>query len=335
MKVLVTGGMGYIGSHTVVELAAAGHEPIIVDNLANSYEDVLGRVEKITGTEIPFENMDLCVKEDVEALFDKYDIDAVIHFAALKAVGESVEKPVEYYSNNLISALNILNAMKTRGINKFVFSSSACVYGQQEVFPIPESAASMDNTENPYGTTKTFIEQILRDYCKADPSMNVAILRYFNPIGAHPSGLIGEHPKGVPANLMPRLADVAIGKVPAITIYGDDYPTKDGTCIRDYIHVVDLAKGHICALEKLSEGIGLLTCNLGTGTGYSVKEIVAAYSKACGRDLPTVITPRRPGDVPASVADPTVANTVMGWYAEKDLDDMCRDAWNWTKQFLD
>lgn len=330
VKVLVTGGTGYIGSHTAVELFNAGHEPVMADNLVNSFESAAEGVSALTGGKVPFEKIDLCDLGALRLLFKKYRFDAVIHFAALKAVGESVKKPLEYYRNNLVSTLNLLTCMRESGVGRLVFSSSACVYGEQKVFPIPEEASSSVKTENPYGTTKVMIERIINDCAAADHSFSAAVLRYFNPIGAHPSGLIGENPRGVPQNLMPRLADAALGKTEGITIYGNDYPTKDGTCIRDYIHVVDLARGHVLALEWLSSNTGVLTCNLGSGTGYSVLEIVTAYSEACGRQIKTMMMPRRAGDVPVLIADCSRAQKVLGWKARKSLREMCEDSWRWT-----
>jgi len=329
MSILVTGGAGYIGSHACVELIEAGYDIIVVDNLSNSCEEALARVEKITGKTIPFINTELCDEAATEAVFAKYpEIDSVMHFAGLKAVGESVAKPLEYYSNNLISTLNLLNVMRRHGVKNFVFSSSATVYGDPASVPIDESFPT-GGTTNPYGTTKLFIERILIDYCKADPSLNMAVLRYFNPIGAHASGLIGEDPNGIPNNLVPYIAQVAVGKLAKLHVYGDDYPTKDGTGVRDYIHVVDLAKGHVAALKKLETGCGLFICNLGTGNGYSVLDVLHAYEKACGKTLPYVVDPRRPGDIAECFADPRKAYEEMGWKAQLGIEEMCESSWKW------
>jgi len=329
MSVLVSGGAGYIGSHTCVELIKAGYDIVVADNLSNSCEEAVRRVEKITGKNIPFENVELCDLAAVEALFAKYPaIDSIIHFAGLKAVGESVAKPLEYYTNNLVSTLNLLNVMREHGVKNFVFSSSATVYGDPEVVPISEDSPT-GGTTNPYGTTKLFIERILSDYCAADPSLNVALLRYFNPVGAHESGMIGEDPSGIPNNLTPYIAQVAVGKRERLQVHGDDYPTPDGTGVRDYIHVVDLADGHVAALKKLATNCGLFICNLGTGKGYSVLDVLHAYEKACGRELPYVIGPRRPGDIAVCYADPTKAREELGWEAKLGIDEMCASSWKW------
>ena len=331
MTMLVTGGMGYIGSHTCVELLEAGYDIVVVDNLCNASEEAVRRVEQITGKAIPFVKADLCDPSATEALFAQYpDIDAVMHFAGLKAVGESVRKPLEYYTNNLVSTLTLLNVMRDHGVKNFVFSSSATVYGDPASVPIREDFPT-GGTTNPYGTTKLFIERILTDYCKADPTLNVALLRYFNPIGAHESGLIGEDPNGIPNNLVPYIAQVAVGKLEKLHVYGDDYPTPDGTGVRDYIHVVDLARGHVAALKKLATGCGLFICNLGTGHGYSVLDVIKAFSKACGKELPYQIDPRRPGDIAECWADPAKAKKELGWEAKYGIDEMCRDSWNWQK----
>ncbi|MEG0179207.1 MAG: UDP-glucose 4-epimerase GalE [Oscillospiraceae bacterium] len=328
MSILVSGGAGYIGSHTCIELMAAGYEILVADNLVNSCEESLRRVEKISGKKVPFVNVDLCDLAATDKLFASHpEIDSVIHFAALKAVGESVSKPLEYYSNNLINTLNVLNVMRKYGVKNFVFSSSATVYGDPATVPITEDFPL--STTNPYGATKLMIEGILKDYCKADPSFNVALLRYFNPIGAHKSGLIGEDPNGIPNNLVPYIAQVAVGKLKAVNVFGNDYKTHDGTGVRDYIHVVDLAKGHVAALKKLSTKCGLFICNLGTGKGYSVIDVIKAYSKACGKDLPYVIAPRRPGDIAECYADPAKAKNELGWQAEYGIEDMCLDSWKW------
>ena len=297
MSILVSGGAGYIGSHTCVELMAAGYDIIVADNLCNSSEEAVRRVEKITGKKVPFVKAELCDEETVEKLFTQYpDIDAVIHFAGLKAVGESVSKPLEYYANNLISTLYLLDAMRRHGVKNFVFSSSATVYGDPATVPIREDFP-IGGTTNPYGTSKLFQERILSDICAADPSLNVALLRYFNPIGAHESGLIGEDPNGIPNNLVPYIAKVAVGELEKVHVYGNDYPTQDGTGVRDYIHVVDLAKGHVAALKKLDTRCGLFVCNLGTGKGYSVLDVLHAYERpaAPATSPPATPTPPRPG----------------------------------------
>lgn len=329
MAILVTGGAGYIGSHTVVELTAAGYEVVIADNFYNSSPKVLDRLKTITGKYIPFFECDVCNKEQVEQLFRAYpEIDAVIHFAAYKAVGESVEKPLDYYENNIGGAMTILQAMKRHGVKNFVFSSSATVYGDPETVPCTEDSPANGAT-NPYGWTKVMQEQILRDLCFSDRNMNVAILRYFNPIGAHPSGLIGEDPNGIPNNLLPYIAQAAIGKYPSVRVFGTDYPTPDGTGIRDYIHVVDLAKGHVAAVKKLFTNCGLVTYNLGTGKGYSVLQVIAAFEKAIGRPLEKNILPRRAGDIAENYADPSKAREELGWTAEYTIEDMCAHSWNW------
>ena len=329
MSILVTGGAGYIGSHTCVELLNAGYDVVVADNLSNSSRESLRRVEAITGKHVPFVKAELCDPSAAEAVFEEYpDIDAVIHFAGLKAVGESVAKPLEYYTNNLVSTLNLLAAMRKHNVKNFVFSSSATVYGEHAPVPYREEYP-IGGTTNPYGTTKLFQEQILMDCCKADPTLNVALLRYFNPVGAHESGLIGEDPAGIPNNLTPYIAQVAVGKREMLHIYGDDYPTPDGTGVRDYIHVVDLAVGHVSALKKLETGCGLFVCNLGTGRGTSVLEVLHAYEKACGKTLPYVVDPRRPGDLPAFYADPTRAREELGWEAKRDIDEMCASSWKW------
>lgn len=332
MSILVCGGAGYIGSHTCVELIQAGYDIVVADNLSNSCEEALRRVERITGTAIPFYKAELCDPAQVEAIFAAHpQINAVIHFAGFKAVGESVYKPLEYYTNNLISTLTLLNVMRRHGIKNFVFSSSATVYGEPAGVPIREEFPT-GGTTNPYGTTKLFIERILTDYCTADPSLNVALLRYFNPIGAHESGLIGEDPNGIPNNLVPYIAQVAVGKLEKLHVYGNDYTTPDGTGVRDYIHVVDLAKGHVAALQKLETKCGLFICNLGTGKGYSVLEVLHAYEQACGKQLPYVIAPRRPGDIAVCYADPRKAREEMGWEAKLGIEEMCASSWKW--QFM-
>ena len=329
MSILVTGGAGYIGSHTCVELVEAGYDIVVADNLSNSCEEAVHRVEHIVGKSIPFVKAELTHADEVEELFERFgDIDAVIHFAGLKAVGESVAKPLEYYYNNLTCTLEVLKAMRRHNVKNFVFSSSATVYGDPERVPISEDFPT-GGTTNPYGTTKLFQERILMDYCAADPTMNIALLRYFNPIGAHESGLIGEDPRGIPNNLVPYIAQVAVGKLEKLHVYGDDYPTHDGTGVRDYIHVVDLARGHVAALKKLAQNCGLFTCNLGTGKGYSVLDVLHAYEKACGKTLPYVIDPRRPGDIAECYADPAKARDELGWEAKYGIEEMCASSWKW------
>lgn len=327
MSILVTGGAGYIGSHTVVELLNLDKEVIIVDNFSNSNPIVLDRIKEITNKEFKFYNIDTTNIEELEIVFKENRIDSVIHFAAYKAVGESVEKPLEYYSNNIINSLNVLNLMKKYNVKNFVFSSSATVYGDPHTCPITEDFPL--STTNPYGATKLMIEDMLRDIAKADSSFNIAILRYFNPVGAHSSGLIGEDPNDIPNNLMPYVSQVAVGKLKELNVFGNDYNTPDGTGVRDYIHVVDLAKGHIKALDKLKTNCGLVTYNLGTGNGYSVLYIVNAFSKASGQDVPYKIVARRPGDVAMCYADPTKANVELGWKAEYGIKEMCEDTWRW------
>ena len=329
MSILVSGGAGYIGSHTCIELIEAGYDIVVADNLCNSSEEAVRRVSRIVGREIPFVKAELCSEDEVEALFAKYpDIDAVIHFAGLKAVGESVVKPLEYYTNNLVNSLVLLNAMRRHGVKNFVFSSSATVYGDPATVPIREDFPT-GGTTNPYGTTKLFLERILTDICAADPTMNVALLRYFNPIGAHESGLVGEDPNDIPNNLVPYIAQVAVGKLEKLHVFGDDYPTPDGTGVRDYIHVVDLARGHVAALRKLDTGCGLFVCNLGTGNGYSVLDVLHAYEKACGKTLPYVIDPRRSGDIATCYSDPDKARRELGWTAQYGIEDMCASSWKW------
>ena len=329
MSVLVTGGAGYIGSHTCVELIQSGCDIVVVDNLVNSCTESIHRVEQITGKAIPFIQADVCDAEAMERLFTQYpDIDSVIHFAGLKAVGESVRKPLDYYTNNLVSTLTLLNTMRAHGVKNFVFSSSATVYGDPVSVPIREDFPT-GGTTNPYGTTKYFLEQVLKDCCAADPELNVALLRYFNPIGAHESGMIGEDPNGIPNNLVPYIAQVAVGKLEKLHVYGNDYPTPDGTGVRDYIHVVDLARGHVAALKKLDSKCGLFIVNLGTGKGYSVLDVLHAYEKACGKALPYVVDPRRPGDIAACYAEPRKALDEMGWKAELGIEEMCASSWKW------
>ena len=330
MKVLLTGGAGYIGSHTAIELSKLGHDIVIADNFSNSKPEALKRIEKIIGESFPFYCIDVCDKAAVDALFEKEKIDAVIHFAGLKAVGESVSKPLEYYRNNIDSTLTLLEVMKKYGVKNFIFSSSATVYGAPDEVPINEGAV-VGRCTNPYGWTKYFNEVILRGATVADTSLSVVLLRYFNPIGAHESGLIGEDPSGIPNNLMPYISQVAVGKLKQLRVFGNDYKTHDGTGVRDYIHVVDLAKGHACAIDYAASHSGVEVFNLGTGTGYSVLDMVNAFEKANGVKIPYVITERRPGDIDECYADPTKAREVLGWKAEKTLFDMCRDSWNWQK----
>ena len=328
MTVLVTGGAGFIGSHTVVELQNAGFDVVVVDNLCNANEEALRRVKEITGKELAFYPYDVRDRARMEEVFSAHKIDWVIHFAGLKAVGESVKKPILYYDNNLISTLVLLETMEKFGVKNFVFSSSATVYGEPERLPLDEECRL--STTNPYGTTKLMQERILKDLYVADNTWNIALLRYFNPVGAHPSGRIGEDPKGIPNNLMPYVAQVASGKLQKIGVFGNDYPTPDGTGVRDYIHVVDLARGHVTAIQKLNTP-GVHIYNLGTGKGYSVLDMIHAFEKACGKKLPYEIKPRRAGDVPACYASSKKAKKDLGWKAEYDLEDMCRDQWNWQK----
>lgn len=328
MRILVTGGTGFIGSHTVVELQKAGYEVVIVDNLYNSKEIVLDRIETITGKRPTFYDLDVNDREGLNKVFDKEDIGAVIHFAGYKAVGESTRKPIEYYANNLGSTLVLCDVMRNHGCKKIVFSSSATVYGNPAFVPITEECP-LGVTTNPYGESKSMQERILTDIYKSDNEWSVMLLRYFNPIGAHESGLMGEDPKGIPNNLLPYVAQVAAGKLEKVHVFGNDYDTPDGTGVRDYIHVVDLAKGHVKAIQGFEKLNGVNIFNLGTGVGYSVLDIIHAFAKACGKEIPYVIDPRRPGDIATCYSDPTKAKEVLGWTAEKTLEDMCRDAWNW------
>ena len=331
MAVLVTGGAGYIGSHTTLKLKESGFDVIVADNFVNSKREVIDRLENLCGSSIPFVEVNLREKDRCDEIFEQYKIEAVIHFAALKAVGESTQKPLEYYENNLGTAINILNSMKKFGVKCFVFSSSATVYGDPVSVPVTETAP-VGGVTNPYGRTKLFIEQILNDIYNADNSMKIVILRYFNPIGAHPSGMIGEDPFGIPNNLLPYIAQVAVGRREFLSVYGDDYDTPDGTGIRDYIHIEDLADGHVAALKAMPEDGGILTYNLGTGRGYSVLEVVKAFSKACGKDIPYKIVDRRPGDIAAVYAHPHLAEKELGFKAKRDIDEMCRDTWNWQQK---
>lgn len=327
MAVLVTGGAGYIGSHTVLELIAAGYDVVIADNFSNSKPEVVKRLNELSGTAVTCIETELCDKAQVEKLFDKYTIDSVIHFAGLKAVGESVSIPLNYYSVNLDSTLNVLHVMKERGVTDFVFSSSATVYGGPHEKGITEDYPY--SVHSPYGRTKRFIEEILKDLYVSDDSFNIAILRYFNPIGAHASGRIGEDPNGIPNNLVPYVAQVAVGRREFLGVYGNDYNTPDGTGVRDYIHVVDLAKGHVAALKKLAQKSGLVIYNLGTGNGSSVLDVVHAFEQASGKTVPYKVLPRRDGDVDMYFADASLAEQELGWKAELSLLDMCRDTWNW------
>ena len=327
MKILVTGGAGYIGSHTCVELLNGGHEVIVVDNLSNSSKESLNRVVQITGKRLDFYNVDIRNAYAMNKIFAENKIDWVIHFAGLKAVGESCAKPVEYYDNNLGGTLVLLQAMRAHGCKRIVFSSSATVYGDPEVLPLTEECKT-GGTTNPYGTSKYFQEIMLGDVYKADNDWSVVLLRYFNPVGAHESGLIGEDPKGIPNNLTPYIAKVAIGELKEIGVFGNDYPTPDGTGVRDYIHVVDLAKGHVAAIEKIANS-GVYTYNLGTGIGCSVLDVVHAFERACGRQLPYVIKPRRAGDIAACYADASKAERELGWHAELGIDEMCASLWRW------
>jgi len=330
MSVLVTGGAGYIGSHTVLELLNEGQEVIVVDNLSNSSQEALKRVQKITDKELTFYEEDLLNKKALDKIFSSHNIDSVIHFAGYKAVGESVSKPLKYYDNNITSTLYLCELMKKHGVRNIVFSSSATVYGDPHEVPITEDFPL--SATNPYGRTKLFIEYILKDLHIADDSWNIALLRYFNPVGAHKSGLIGEDPNDIPNNLMPYVSQVAVGKLKELSVFGDDYPTPDGTGVRDYIHVVDLAIGHLKALEKLNTNPGLVIYNLGTGAGSSVLDMVKAFEKASGKKVPYKITPRRPGDIAACYADSSRAEKELGWSAKRGIDEMCRDAWKWQSQ---
>lgn len=331
MAILVTGGAGFIGSHTCVELINAGYEVVIVDNLYNASMESVKRVEKITGKAIKFYETDIRDAEGLSTIFETESIDSVIHFAGLKAVGESVSKPLEYYENNIGGTITLCNVMKKYGVKNIIFSSSATIYGDPAFIPITEECPKGICT-NPYGWSKWMLEQILTDLNTSDSEWNVVLLRYFNPIGAHKSGLIGEDPKGIPNNLMPYISQVAIGKLACLGVFGDDYDTHDGTGVRDYIHVVDLAIGHVKALKKIEENAGVCVYNLGTGTGYSVLDMLHAFEKACGKELPYQIKPRRPGDIATCYADATKAREELGWVAERGLEEMCEDAWRWQSQ---
>ena len=327
---LVTGGAGYIGSHTLIELINNNFDVVVVDNLVNSSRESLRRVEQITGHEIPFIEADVRDQSVLDDIFTTYSIDSMIHFAGLKAVGESVAKPLEYYDNNLVSTLALLEAMRKHSVKQLVFSSSATVYGSPSELPLRETSTVGVGLTNPYGKTKYMIEQIIQDYCAADPTFEATILRYFNPIGAHQSGQIGEDPNGIPNNLLPYVAQVAVGKLQSVGVFGDDYDTPDGTGVRDYIHVVDLARGHVAALQHMKAGANVY--NLGTGSGTSVLEIIKAFSKACGRDLPYEIKPRRAGDIAACYADCSKAERELGWRAELSIEQACADSWRWQSQ---
>ena len=330
MKILVTGGAGYIGSHTCLELLNAGYEVVVLDNLYNSCEESLKRVEKLTGKKMSFYEVDLLDVAGMEKLFEAEKPEAVIHFAGLKAVGESCKVPLKYFTNNLSGTINLLNVMEKYDVKKLVFSSSATVYGAQKEMPISEEAeASSLGIQNPYGRTKLILEDVLKDLGASDAEWDIALLRYFNPIGAHESGEIGEDPQGIPNNLVPYVAKVAVGELEKINVFGDDYNTPDGTGVRDYIHVVDLAKGHVKAIEKLNTHPGVVTYNLGTGNGYSVLEVIKNFSAACGKELPYVIAPRRPGDADESYSNPSKAERELGWKAERGIKEMCEDTWRW------
>ncbi len=329
-KILVTGGAGYIGSHTCLVLLEAGYDVIVVDNLANSKKESLNRVQRITGRNLVFHKLDLLDKSALNGVFEGASIDSVIHFAGLKAVGESVGMPLHYYHNNLTGTLHLCEVMREHGVREMVFSSSATVYGDPRTVPILENFPL--GPTNPYGRSKLMIEEILRDIYASGEEWNIALLRYFNPVGAHPGGLIGEDPVGIPNNLFPYITQVAVGRREALSVFGDDYPTADGTGVRDYIHVMDLADGHLKALEKLEAGPGIVTYNLGTGVGYSVLDVVKAFENASGRSIPYNIVKRRPGDIAACYADASKARNEMGWSAKRNLDDMCIDAWRWQSQ---
>ena len=332
MKILVTGGAGYIGSHICVELIEAGHDVIVIDDFSNSKPEVLGFIKDITGKEVLLYEFNLLDEYKTEEVFIENKIDAVIHCAAFKAVGESVKKPIEYYTNNLMSTLILTKMMKKYNVNNIVFSSSATVYGDPKIVPLTEDS-KLGETTNPYGTSKAMMERILMDVQKAVPDMSVTLLRYFNPIGAHDSGLIGENPNGIPNNLMPYIMKVATRELPYLNVFGNDYDTPDGTGVRDYIHVVDLARGHLLAIENYSQP-GVHICNLGTGIGYSVLDIVKTFEKVNGVEIPYKIVERRPGDIAVCYADPTKAKNELSWVAERNLEDMCRDTWNYAKKQL-
>ncbi|HOL91878.1 MAG TPA: UDP-glucose 4-epimerase GalE [Clostridiales bacterium] len=330
MAVLVTGGAGYIGSHTCVQLLEAGYDIVVLDNLCNSKIEAVRRIKELTGKDFVFVQGDIRDSDLLDDIFSKYDIDSVVHFAGLKAVGESVSVPLRYYRNNVTGSILLFESMQRNGVKNIVFSSSATVYGMAEKMPLREDAPL--GAVNPYGRTKLMIEDILRDIYSADNSWNIILLRYFNPVGAHPSGRIGEDPNGIPNNLMPFISQVAVGKLKELNVFGNDYPTPDGTCIRDYIHVMDVADGHVKALEKIKENPGVVAYNLGTGKGSSVMEMIAAFAEATGIKIPYKITGRRPGDAPVSYADPSKAEKELGWKASRNIIDMCRDLWTWQSQ---
>lgn len=330
MNILLCGGAGYIGSHTAIELDKAGHSVVVVDNLVNSNPESLRRVGKIIGKEIPFYEADVRDAEALDKIFKENKIDAVIHFAGLKAVGESVEKPLEYYHNNMTGTFILMDVMRKNGVKNIIFSSSATVYGDPAIIPITEECPKGQCT-NPYGQTKSMLEQVMIDVQKADPEWNVVLLRYFNPIGAHQSGTIGENPNGIPNNLMPYITQTAVGKRKELGVFGNDYDTPDGTGVRDYIHVCDLASGHVAALKAINRKCGLAIYNLGTGHGYSVLDVVKAFIKVNGVDVPYVIKPRRAGDIATCYCDPSKAKAELGWEAKYGIEDMCRDSWNWQK----
>ena len=330
MSVLVTGGAGYIGSHTVIELINSGYDPVIVDNLCNSDQEAVHRVEELTGKKVPFYQVDIRDENALTEVLEKYNIDCCIHFAGLKAVGESVQKPLEYYENNIIGSLVLLRCLQKAGCKNLIFSSSATVYGVPAEIPITEKCPKGQCT-NPYGQTKSMLEQIFTDFQKANPDWNIVLLRYFNPIGAHESGMLGEDPKGIPNNLMPYITQVAVGKLAELSVFGNDYDTPDGTGVRDYIHVVDLARGHVCAMKAIQKNCGLQIYNLGTGVGYSVLDIVNAFEKVNGVKIPYQIKGRRPGDIATCYSDPSKAKNDLGWEAELGIEEMCRDSWKWQK----
>ena len=330
MKVLVTGGAGYIGSHTALELLNGGHDVVILDNLCNSSAEAVSRIEALSGKKAAFYQADVRDKDALRKIFKAHKIDWVIHFAGLKAVGESCAMPIEYYDNNLYGTLCLLEVMKEAGVKRLIFSSSATVYGTPETLPLTENSKT-GGTTNPYGTSKYFQEIMLEDVYKSDPTWTVVLLRYFNPVGAHESGMIGEDPKGIPNNLTPFIAKVAIGELPEIGVFGNDYPTKDGTGVRDYIHVVDLAKGHVAAMDNVKKS-GVYVYNLGTGNGYSVLEVIAAFEKACGKKLPYSFKPRRAGDIAECYADASKAKRELGWEAKLGIDEMCASLWNWQRK---
>ncbi|MBR6086898.1 MAG: UDP-glucose 4-epimerase GalE [Prevotella sp.] len=333
MKILLTGGAGYIGSHTAIELYSAGHEVVIVDNLVNSKEEVIKKIDEISGKQTPFIKADVRDHAAMDAIFKSHKIDAVIHFAGLKAVGESVAKPLEYYENNMNATFVLLDVMRQNGCKNIIFSSSATVYGDPAIIPITEECPKGHCT-NPYGQTKSMLEEVLMDVQKADPEWNVVLLRYFNPIGAHKSGLIGENPNGIPNNLMPYITQTAIGIRKELGVFGNDYDTPDGTGVRDYIHVVDLATGHVAALQAIEKNCGIAIYNLGTGHGYSVLDVVKAFEKANNLKVPYVIKPRRPGDIATCYCNPAKAKAELGWEAQYGIEDMCRDSWNFQKKLV-